>query len=351
MNIRNEAPRSARWAWGHIRKGFAFLPLLSLLSLSPNVWAQSAEAGKVYCLAETQLPDGTIFFWDKTDPRGLAFDVVDYNEVVNHRKRDWLDFNSPTIIRSNAAVIVFPNRQDRRDSITPNVVWGDGVESAIPTWVDARGFVHSADVLRRQMADIGLRKFNGYRSLTGILDRETLWSASEIMNSQLKSAQQDLLQVCKDAVGEQTPCDAPPWPNAQIRLAEDAAQRAGAALSRYDRELLNVQFAPPAARPDACDLAPRLFYSPPPGESIIDQFKVDFYAANDPNNRDTSYFGGGPDPIIYPHEVQDGVTEAVDPSSFDSEMAQKLAQLEAEARKRIAEVMPLVDIAVSMNSK
>jgi hypothetical protein len=271
--------------------------------------------------------------------------------------------NSREITQSNAAVIVFLPGQEIRDTYTPNVALADGIESTISYWVDYRGFVHSVDVLRRQLKKLDFYKgLDGFRPMTGILDRETLWSESVILNRELRYAHQKLLRACMDAAGEKTSCaappwpqeenlkacmdaagektscDAPPWPNSEIQLAEDAQQRAVYALSRYDGELRSVQFAAPTGRPAACDSAPRLYYDAPSGH-LIGQFKND------------SYLGGGPYPTTYNHDLQDGITEAVDPRAFDAVLGQKLAELESEARKRTHEATALVDTVVSMNPK
>ncbi|MEQ1918905.1 MAG: hypothetical protein ABL955_06865, partial [Elusimicrobiota bacterium] len=291
---------------------------LLLLLASPRVRAQSAsdDAGdrhlaerrsaataqrssKVYCLEKSELRDGTIFFWDKTSPyNGLVLAVTNYDEAVNGVPRSfesWKRGYDATIIQSNAAVIVFDDEDGprRRDEVNQEVAWAEGaawdipvphgtitikwsMESTVKTWVDARGFVHGIDVLRRQLAhnEWAMRYAADEPRLevTGILDRTTLWSESQKMHHLLRATQQKIRKArVNGAAG------VPSWdgsaPEGGDRPVEDSLQPAIDALSRYDGELRAVRFAPPAARPDMCNSPRRLFYYPPKGQTLKEQFK------------------------------------------------------------------------------
>lgn len=358
--------------------------LLLLLIVSPRVWAQSSandawdrrlaerrsaataqRSSKVYCLEKSELSDGTIFFWDKTNAyNGLVLEVRNYDEAVKGEPRSfesWRRGTDQTIIQSNAAVIVFDDDDGprRRDDLTPGVRWIEGplwtipmmhgslskmwsIESTINTWVDIRGFVHSVDVLRRQLAynewAMRFAQEEPRLEVTGILDRATLWSESRKMHRLLRATQQ---KVRRGRLSAAT--GAPSWDGVAgeggVRPDEDALQSAVEALTRYDGELRGVRFAPPAARPDMCDSPRRLFYYPPKGLTLNGEFKDINHLTAD-----------GGRIIIYQDSVQDSVTESVDPGSFDSNAAQRLAHLEIEARRRIRDASALVEEALDASN-
>ncbi len=358
--------------------------LLLVLLSSPRARAQSSEndagdrhlaerrsaataqrSSKVYCLEKSELRDGTIFFWDKTHPyNGLVLAVRNYEEAVNGVPRSlesWKRGNDSTIIQSNAAVIVFDDEDGprRRDEVNEDVAWAEGaawdipvphgtitikwsMESTVKTWVDARGFVHGIDVLRRQLAHnewaMRYARDEPRLEVTGILDRPTLWSESQKMHRLLRLSQQKVLKARVTAAANNLSWDGAA-PEAGGRPEEGALQAAVDALSRYDGELRGIRFAPPAARPDMCNSPRRLFYYPPKGQTLNEQFKdIEHLTA------------GGGQIIIYQNAAQDGVIESVDPGSFDSGAAQRLAQLEIEARRRIRDAAALVEEALDSSN-
>lgn len=297
---------------------------------------------KVFCLEKSRLPDGTILFWDNTDAHGGLVFVRDYEEPANHDLKSWESWKRGALTKSNAAVIIFDEKDaaNRRDTLTSDVAWAEGsswsMESVVKSWVDVRGFVHSIDVLRRQLAhnDWAWRYATEEPRLevTGILDRQTLWSESQKMHHTLRSAQRKLAKARMNAIAENPSWEGGSRPGEGGQPAEVALQPAVDALSRYDGELRGVRFAPPATRPAMCDWAPRLFYSPPKHQSLGEQFKnIDHLRAD---------FGRI---IIYRNVIQDSVTESVDPGSLDSGAAERLAQLEIEARRRIRDAAALVE--------
>jgi hypothetical protein len=348
-----------------------------LLRTDPNM-------SKVYCLNESKLPDGTIFFWD-TAWTALNFsnmpDGIETNAPVIIFKGSTgdgrtLDDRGARVSQNDVYWVVDPKAKSKETGHTEWVVepkWS--IETMLYSWADRRGFIHSIEVLQRQLL------YNDWISrygpegapsieITGILENKTLWSASKIMHYQLDAAKHKLWKANLAATEENALSGTPSALNGAGRQDENTLAPAIEALSRYDSELATIRFVAPT-KPTKCDFfAPKLYYWPgiDTDETTWDLLRIrqapnpayHDYSQSDPNNREIEHklqnlekrrIGRNKyaldnilDTETYESNVQDGVTEAVDRSTLDS---MKLAQLERQARKLVQEAALAVSIRSS----
>jgi hypothetical protein len=313
----------------------------------PPLITDAQENGKVYCLNETELPDGSLYFWDATDGlKALSFKDRDEQEYMTGKYNYLASYHSKITV-SNAAVIVFKNleAQWRLGTRDRDAAWEVGpmnpspppgeeyspfyrkgakwaLASVLDSWVDPLGFVHSVSVIKRQLRFNDWVVQSGSRDIkqlavTGLIDRPTLLSESVKLRYLLDRTKSRIRKACADATANQSTCDAPPWPNDQIRSAEDALMESVQALARYDAALSYVRFGPPASRPAACDYSPELITHPDfskDSDGVYDKRYVD---------------------VVLVQGVVPYATEALDVQSFNAGFAGNLSDLEAAARSSI----------------
>ena len=314
-----------------------------LLALSAG-----AQTAPVYCLSQNVLQDGSILFVDASFEEATLWK---YDADLPYKEDPMLTEcagKHGDVLLSNAAVIVSYRGYPK---------------SRIDSWLDRRGFVHSVAVLKRQLAYnewLHRRSLNrasmtihipGYDDpaapatlaldkipVTGIMDRQTLWSEYYRMRFQLEQAQNNLLILCRDAEGTDAPCDGPPWPNGAIQLAADTLQPARGALTAYASELGTIPMSAAVPYSGHCSEVKKkwLVYDPELLWRGYGSRAEHFYRENLerlPRGYGVS-FGRA-----FRGEPEDHVVEAADLRVLNSDKAMKLLQLEREAQRRIDEAV------------
>ena len=281
---------------------------------SPTAEAHALECGgRPYNLAQATVPGGDIFFFDATLNSWLVFEPL-----------EGVRYGGVPDTGSNAGVMVR----------------GETVASSVDSWIDKRGFVHTVDVLKRQISFNRWRRHFGARAdalpVTGIMDRRTMWAESVRLHEQLAAVRQKmqvdsagdaLRQACADGSAADASLCADPRSSSVAPQAEAAA----AALARYDAALAAVRFKVPAPLHTPCNSIPEIGEDAPCCDLVRAQ-QLDIIG----RYPQRAYVRGS-------NEPEDGVTEEVDGSSIDP-LAKTLTALEAEARGRMHDAASLAGV-------